>query len=74
MMTDAHVMSIGELKAFLASSGALAFKENLREEIYAWIECPLRTYSYFSRPRSEKGLIRSYMQKIMGMGSGNGRP
>jgi len=66
MMTDARVMRIDELKAFLASNGVLVFKENLREEIYAWIEHTLRTYSYFSRPRSEKGLIRSYMQKIMG--------
>lgn len=67
MMTDARVMSIDELKAFLSSSDVLTFKGNSREETYAWIERTLRTYSYFSRPRSEKGLIRSYMQKMTGM-------
>ena len=58
MMTDARVMSIDELKAFLASSDALTFKGNPREEIYAWIERTLRSYSYQSHPRLEKGLLR----------------
>lgn len=38
MMTDARVMSIDELKAFLASSYVFTFKGNSQEEIYAWIE------------------------------------
>ena len=67
MMTDPRVVNIDELKAFLASSDVLTFKGSSREETYGWIERTLRTYSYFSRPRSEKGLIRSYMQKITGM-------
>jgi len=67
LMTDARVMSIDELKAFLASSNVLTFKGDSREETYGWIERVLRTYRYFSRPRSEKGLIRSYMQKITGL-------
>jgi len=73
MMTDARlpvptrqtgVTSIDELKAFLCSSDVLTFKGNSREETYGWIERVLRTYRYCSRPRSEKGLIRSYMQKM----------
>ena len=64
MLTDARVMSIDELKAFLASSNVLTFKGNSREETYAWIERTLCTYEYLSRPRSENALIRSYMQKI----------
>ena len=67
MMTDARAMSIDELKAFLSSSDVLTFKGNSREETYAWIERTLRSYRYCSRPRSEKGLIRSYMQKITGI-------
>jgi len=66
MMTDAPVMSIDKLKAFLSSSDVLTFKGNSRKETYGWIERVLRTYSYSSRPRSEKGLIRSYMQKMIG--------
>ncbi len=67
MLTDARMMSIDELKAFLASSDVLMFKGNSREETYAWIERTLCAYGYLSRPRSEKGLIRSYMQKITGI-------
>lgn len=67
MMTDARAMSIDELKAFLVSSDVFTFKGNSREETYAWIERTLRSYRYCSRPRSEKGLIRSYMQKITGI-------
>jgi hypothetical protein len=67
MMTDVRVMSIDELKAFLASSGVFTFKENSREETYAWIERTLRSYHYRSRPRSEKGVLRRYMQKMTGI-------
>jgi len=67
MMVDRRVMDIGELKAFLASSDVLTFKGNSREEIYAWIELTLRSYKYRSRPRSEKGVLRQYMQKITGI-------
>lgn len=67
MMTDARVMSIDELNAFLASSDVFTFKGNSREEIYAWIERTLRGYSYRSRPRLEKGLLRRYMRKITGI-------
>jgi len=57
MMTDARVMSIDELKAFLASIDVLTFKGSSREEIYAWIEQTLCSYNYDyrSRPRSGKG-------------------
>jgi hypothetical protein len=72
MMTNARMMSIDELKAFLSSSAVLTFKGSSREETYGWIERTLRTYSCFSRPRSEKRLIRSYMQKITG--TYDGRP
>ena len=62
MMTDARVMNIDELKAFLASSNVLTFKGGSREETYSWIERTLRTYRYLACPRSEKGLLRSYME------------
>ena len=39
---------------------------NSREETYVRIKRTLRSYNYRYRPRLEKGLIRSYMQKIMG--------
>jgi len=67
MMTDARVMSIDELNAFLASSDVFTFKGNSREEVYAWIERTLRGYSYRSRPRLEKGLLRRYMRKMTGI-------
>jgi hypothetical protein len=67
MMTDACVMSIDELKAFLVSSDVFTFKGNSREERYAWIERTLRSYNYRSRARSEKGVLRRYMQKITGI-------
>ena len=69
MMNDTRVMSIDELNAFLSSSDVLTFKGNLRVETCGWIGHILRTYSYFSPPRSEKGLIQSYMQKITGNSS-----
>jgi len=67
MMVDRRVMDIGELKALLTSSDVLTFKGSSREEIYAWIERTLRGYSYRSRPRSDKGMLRRYMLKITGI-------
>ena len=67
MMTDARVMSINELKAFLASSEVFTFKGTSREEIYAWIEHTLRSYNYRYRPRWEKGVLRRYMRKMTGI-------
>jgi len=67
MMVDRRVMDIGELKALLASSDVLTFKGSSREEIYAWIERTLRGYSYRSRPRSDKGVLRRYMRKMTGI-------
>jgi len=64
MMTDARVMSIDELKAFLFSSSTLTFKGSSRAEIYAWTERTLRSYHYLFRPLVEKGLIRRYMRKM----------
>jgi len=43
MMVDKRVRKIDELKAFLASSEVFTFKGTSREEIYAWIECTLRS-------------------------------
>lgn len=67
MMTDARVMSIDELKAFLSSSDAFTFKASSRAETYAWVERTLHCYRYLSRPRLEKGPIRRYMEKMTGM-------
>lgn len=67
IMTDARIMSIDQLKAFLASSDVFTFKESLREATYGWIERTLRSYRYRSRPRSEKGVLRRYMQKMTGI-------
>jgi len=62
MLTDTRVMGIDELTAFLALRNELTVTRNSREETYAWIERTLRTYDYFTRPRSERGLIRSYIR------------
>jgi len=53
-----------ELRAFLASSQALAFTAQSRAHTYAWIERTLRQYGYLARPRAEKGLLRQYLLKM----------
>ena len=62
MMTDARIMSIDELQAFLASNYVVTFKGSSRGESHARIERTLRIYCSLSRPRREKGLLRrSYL-------------
>jgi hypothetical protein len=66
MMTDARVMSMEELQAFLNSSGSLEFNGYSRTETYAWIEKTLRQYKYLACSRVEKGLLRQYLRKVSG--------
>lgn len=44
MMTGARVISIDELRAFLASNTVLPLKGISHEETYAWFKQTLRTY------------------------------
>jgi len=63
MMKDSRSMSTMELWSFLRSSEALVFTSSSRAETYPWIERTLRQYKYLSRSRTEKGLLRRYLQK-----------
>lgn len=66
MMRDSRPMSADELQSFLRSSEALTFRGQSRAETYAWIEKTLHQYNYPSCPRTEKGLLRRYLQKMTG--------
>jgi hypothetical protein len=66
MLKDSRPMSSDELRAFLRSSQALGFTGQSREQTYAWIENTLRQYRYLCCPRSEKGVLRRYLQKMSG--------
>lgn len=63
-MNDSQINSISEIKAFLKSSKAINFKAENKEEIYAWIQDTVIKLKYQSLGKSEKGIIRSYIQKI----------
>ena len=65
-MHNSRPMTIDELHAFLRSSQALTFSGQSRSQTYEWIQRTLRQYDYLSRPRAQKGLLRQYLQKMIG--------
>ena len=66
MMTDARVMSIDELKAFLASSDVLHSRETLGKRPTRGSSIPYVPTATSLAPGQRKDM-RSYMQKMTGI-------
>lgn len=55
------------IQAFLESSDEVEFKGQNREEVYGWVNQTLRQQRYEGLPRSERGLVRRYVEKMTGL-------
>jgi len=60
-------LSLEQIQAFLEGSGEVGFKGQKREEIYAWVEQTLRHQRYRELKRSQRGLVRRYVEKMTGL-------
>lgn len=65
-MNDESLQTIEQIKRFLEGSEAFEFKAIAVEEKYEWTEGILRKFRYHRLKRSEKGVIRRYIQKVTG--------
>jgi len=65
-MNDGQLQTVEQVKQFLEGSKALEFKGLSAEEKYKWTETVLVRFSYIRLKKAEKGVIRQYIQKIMG--------
>jgi predicted DNA-binding transcriptional regulator AlpA len=65
-MNDKKLNTVEQAKQFLAGSEAVTFGGVSIEERYRWIEVVLVRFTYFRLNRAEKGVIRSYIEKVSG--------
>ena len=60
-------LSLEQIQAFLKGSGAVGFKGQNREEVYGWVNQTLRQQRYEELKRSERGIVRRYVETITGL-------
>jgi transposase InsO family protein len=67
-MDDSKAGSLEQIRAFLAGSSEVRFAGERREEVYGWVEQTLVRHQYASLKRPDKGLVRSYVARMTGLG------
>ena len=66
-MQTSERLSLEQIQAFLDGSGELGFRGQNREEVYGWVDQTLRQQRYEGLLRSERGLVRRYVEKMTGL-------
>ena len=66
-MQTSERLSLEQIQAFLEGSGAVGFEGRNREEVYGWVNQTLRQQRYEELKRSERGLVRRYVEKMTGL-------
>jgi transposase InsO family protein len=65
-MNDGQLQTVEQLRQFLDGSDGVEFRGLTAKEKYYWIEEMLIRFRYHCLKRSEKGVIRRYLQKVTG--------
>jgi transposase InsO family protein len=63
-MVEKKPMSLEQIRAFLEASEEIQFTGRNRKEIYNWMTQMLVGQQYHRQGKAEKGLLRSYLEKI----------
>ena len=66
-MQTSERLSLEQIQAFLDGSGEVGFKGQNREEVYGWVNQTLRQQRYEALKRSERGVVRRYVEKMTGL-------
>ena len=65
-MNDGQLQTVERVRGFLEGSEAVEFRGLTAQEKYCWIEEVLIRFKYHRLKRGEKGVIRRYIEKVMG--------
>ena len=66
-MNDSHVISIAQLQALLKITNEVEFKSKNKKETYEWIGTTLGRFTYFSKKKKEKSIIKKYISNVTGL-------
>jgi len=67
-MDETKPLSLEQIQVFVAASGAVEFQAEGRSEVYGCVERTLRHLDYGRLGRADKGLVKSYLNKLTGLG------
>ena len=60
-------LSLEQIRAFLDASEEVQFETQGRQQVYAWVERTLREQRWSELKRSDRGLVRRYLEKMTGL-------
>lgn len=66
-MQASERLNLEQIQAFLENSGEVGFKGQNRGEVYGWVNQTLQQQRYEELKRSERGLVRRYVEKMTGL-------
>lgn len=67
-MDGGEKLSLEQMRALLESSQEVGFQGKGREEIYGFVNQVLRKQDYANLKKASRGLVKSYLGKIVGLG------
>lgn len=67
-MDDTQPISLEQVRAFVAASGAVEFQAEDRGEKYACVGRTLQHLDYARLSRADKGLVKQYLRQLTGLG------
>ena len=65
-MNDERLQTLEQVKNFIEGNDAVEFKGVAPQEKYHWIEKVLKKFRYWKLRKEGKGLIKSYLLKVIG--------
>lgn len=67
MLKTQGLQNMEQIRAFLEGAQPLGFEAPARDAVYGWIASELRRFRYARLGRTDKGLIRRYLEKVTGL-------
>lgn len=65
-MNDTQLLTLNEIKGFLAGTQTCDFAAKTVKETYDWVEATLIRFGYAALGKTEKSLMKAYLQKVTG--------
>lgn len=65
-MHEAEKLNLEQIEAFLKASSGIRFEAEAPKQVYSWIEQVLCQQRYPQLRRSQRGLVRRYLEKMTG--------
>lgn len=65
-MNDSHIVTIAQITAFIKVAKDIEFRGVKRKEKYEWIEVVLLRFRYYSLPKKEKSILKTYIMQMTG--------